>query len=103
RIEERNRKGAGVAPSVKVKPYYLNTLVDIAAAEGRGGQLLGAWAETTSDPELKEVLCCVAGRESDHAELFAGRVAELGFECVAPPDTVADETCAMLGSEASDA
>ena len=62
------------------KPSYLGLLNRIAVGETRAGEYLSAWAETTTDPDVRAVLCKVAARETEHGAAFAKRINELGFE-----------------------
>ncbi|MCB1684801.1 MAG: hypothetical protein R3E82_09680 [Pseudomonadales bacterium] len=59
-------------------PTYLPLLNAIAVNEGKSEQLLGAWADTTSDERLKAALRFVAIREGEHAWAFTKRMCELG-------------------------
>jgi rubrerythrin len=62
------------------KPTYLGLLNGIAVAERRAHDYLAAWADRTSDPDLRATLRTVAAREIEHAMSFAKRIDELGFE-----------------------
>jgi rubrerythrin len=62
------------------KPTYLKLLNGIACAETRAHQYLSAWAECTTDPDVRRVLLTVAAREGEHGMAFAKRINELGFE-----------------------
>lgn len=62
------------------KPTYLGLLNAVACAETRAYEYLTAWAEVTSDPEIRAVLLTVAAREGEHGMSFAKRINELGFE-----------------------
>lgn len=59
-------------------PTFLPLLNSIAVNECKGEQLLGAWADTTSDEQLKAALRFVAIREGEHAWAFTKRMCELG-------------------------
>ena len=61
------------------KPSYLGLLNAIAVGEARGQALLEAWADTTANSALAEVLGFVAIREREHAAAFTKRLCELGF------------------------
>ena len=61
------------------KPSYLDLLCGIALAEGQGYEYYNAWAERTTDPQLRAVFHTVALREKEHSLAFAKRVDELGF------------------------
>ena len=62
------------------KPSYLKLLNAISCAETRAHAYLSAWAEVTTDPDVKAVLLTVAAREGEHGMAFAKRINELGFE-----------------------
>jgi rubrerythrin len=62
------------------KPTYLGLLNAIALGEADGHRLFVAWAETTSNSELRRVLEVVAIREAEHAAVFTKRISELGFK-----------------------
>lgn len=57
---------------------YLPLLNSIAVNERKGEILLSAWAESTRDEKLAEVLRFVAIREGEHAWAFTKRLCELG-------------------------
>ena len=61
------------------KPHYLELLNSVARAEEVAGVLLSAWAEETTDPELRERLSLVAARETSHYHVFSRRIQELGY------------------------
>jgi len=67
------------------KPSYLKLLNGISCAETRAHQYLSAWADVTTDPDVRAVLRTVAAREGEHGMAFAKRINELGFE-VRPTD-----------------
>jgi rubrerythrin len=62
------------------KPSYLGMLNAVANAETRAHCYLTAWAEVTTDPDVRAVLVTVAAREGEHGMAFAKRINELGFE-----------------------
>ena len=66
-------------------PSYLRLLNGISCAESRAHEYLSAWADVTTDPDVRAVLRTVAAREGEHGMAFAKRVNELGFE-VQPTD-----------------
>jgi rubrerythrin len=68
------------------RPSYLDLLIGIASFETRAGHYLTAWADKTSNDELRAILRTVAARESEHGMSFAKRVNELGFDCVPKDD-----------------
>lgn len=61
------------------KPSYLGLLNAIAVGEARGYELLSAWRERASNPDVAEVLNLVAIREQEHAAAFTKRICELGY------------------------
>ncbi|MCP5182124.1 MAG: hypothetical protein H6993_16670 [Pseudomonadales bacterium] len=61
------------------KPTFLPLLNSIAVNEAKGERLLGTWAKSTRDPQLKSVLEFVAIREGEHAMAFTKRMCELGY------------------------
>ena len=66
------------------KPSYLGLLNAIAVGEARGQALLEAWADTSANSALAEVLGFVAIREREHAAAFTKRLCELGFSVREP-------------------
>ena len=62
------------------KPSYLGLLNGVSCAETRAHCYLTAWAEVTTDPDVRAVLLKVAAREGEHGMAFAKRINELGFE-----------------------
>ncbi len=62
------------------KPSYLGLLNSVSCAETRAHCYLTAWAEVTTDPDVRAVLLKVAAREGEHGMAFAKRINELGFE-----------------------
>src|SRR4051812_23285751 len=71
--------GEGERP-VSDKPSYLGLLNAIAVAETRAHCYLTAWAEVTTDPDVRAVLRKVALREGEHGISFTKRINELGYE-----------------------
>ena len=63
----------------ETKLHYLELLNDIASGERRAGVHLQAWADKTTDSELKACLSMVADRETSHYHIFNRRIAELGY------------------------
>ena len=61
------------------KPDYLGLLNQISLAESRAGEYLRAWASVTPNPQLREALSFVAGRESSHGVVFCQLIQRLGF------------------------
>ena len=84
------------------KPSYLKLLNGISCAETRAFQYLSAWADVTSDPDVRAVLHTVAAREGEHGMAFAKRVNELGFELQATDDPKFAERMEIAGSDRSD-
>lgn len=72
--------------TVTHKPTYLGLLNAISLAETEAGVHLEAWAEATPSADLAAVLRLVAARERSHGEVFARRIAELGFTVRPKPD-----------------
>lgn len=71
---------SGVMPkTVTKKPTYLGLLNALAVGEAEGGEYLQAWADTTPDPAVAEVVRFVALREREHSAAFTMRMAELGY------------------------
>lgn len=68
------------------KPSYLGLLNAIAVGELGGEQQFCAWAEVTTDDELRQVLRTVQLREAEHARSFAKRIDELGYSVLDRPD-----------------
>ena len=85
------------------KPEYIDLLNDIRLQEARAGVYLEAWANKTSNPDLKECLSFVATREYSHGDIFERRVKELGGSLVDVPDPDFDEKVRLVSSDVSDA
>jgi hypothetical protein len=83
-------------------PSYLQALNAIAITEGRARDFYLAWAETSRDPELQEVMRFVAVREIEHHWAFRKRIRELGYDFVDGPCKLCDEWHALFASDASD-
>ena len=64
------------------KPSYLKLLNGISCAETRAYQYLSAWADVTTDPDVRVVLRTVAarGRRARHGFREAGERARLRVE-----------------------
>jgi len=73
------RQAGGMPKSSTKKPSYLGLLNALAVGEAEGADYLRAWADTTSDPAVEEVLRFVVLRELEHSAVFAKRLAELGY------------------------
>ena len=86
----------------ETKLHYMELLNDIASGERRAGVHLQAWADITTDPELKACLSMVADRETSHYHIFQRRIAELGYswEDHEAPDF--QERLRVSGSDMSD-
>jgi rubrerythrin len=84
-------------------PHYLELLNHIASGERRAGVFLQAWADTTSDPELRACLSMVAQRETSHYHIFKRRIAELGYAWTDSQDPDFEERFKVSGSAISDA
>lgn len=70
--------------ATQTEPAYLRLLSLISTAESHAGVYLNAWAKVTPDPELREALTFVAGRESSHGEVFRQRIQRLGCSLQEP-------------------
>jgi Mn-containing catalase len=84
------------------KPSYLGLLNAIACAEWRAHEYLTAWAEVTTDPDVRSVLRTVAAREGEHGMSFAKRIDELGFEVRDTDDPKHEERMAIARSDRTD-
>ncbi|HZP29033.1 MAG TPA: hypothetical protein VFC99_08775 [Acidimicrobiia bacterium] len=84
------------------KPSYLGLLNAISLAETRAHAYLSAWADVTTDPEVRAVLRTVAAREGEHGMSFAKRINELGFELEPADDPHFEEQMAIATSDRSD-
>jgi hypothetical protein len=84
------------------KPSYLGLLNAIAVGEARGQAILEAWAATTTNPALAEVLGFVAIREREHAAAFTKRLCELGFSVREPGKKDFKKAVAFARGNASD-
>ncbi|NQW23123.1 MAG: hypothetical protein HQ475_06735 [SAR202 cluster bacterium] len=85
------------------KPNYIDLLNDIRLQENRAGVYLEAWANKTSNPDLKECLSFVAAREYSHGAIFDRRVKELGFPTAEIEDPEFAEKVQVVSSDISDA
>jgi hypothetical protein len=84
------------------KPSYLDLLIGVASFESRAHLYLSAWADKTSNDQLRAVLRTVAAREGEHGMSFAKRVNELGFDCVPRDDPGFANQMAVASSDMSD-
>ena len=85
------------------KPEYVDLLNDIRLQENRAGVYLEAWANKTTNNDLKECLAFVAAREYSHGDIFERRVKELGFGNDEVEDPEFDEKVRVVSSDISDA
>ena len=79
-------------------PHYLELLNTIASGERRAGVYLQAWADTTSDPELRACLSMVAHRETSHYHIFKRCIEELGDSWTDIQDPDFEERLQVSGS-----
>jgi rubrerythrin len=84
------------------KPSYLKLLNGICCAETRAHQYLSAWADVTTDADVRAVLRKVAAREGEHGMAFAKRINELGFEVQPTDDPKFADRMEIAGSDRSD-
>ncbi len=84
------------------KPTYLGLLNAIAVGEADGHKLFEAWAETTADEALRQVLRVVAIREAEHAAVFTKRIAELGFSVREKKNNTFQNRLELARSDSSD-
>ena len=73
------------------KPSYLKLLNAVSLAETNAHCYLTAWAETTTNPDVRRVVLTVAAREGEHGLAFAKRINELGFELMYKPDETLEQ------------
>ncbi len=85
------------------KPEYIDLLNDIRLQESRAGVYLEAWANKTTNKDLKECLSFVAAREYSHGDIFERRVKELGSATEDIEDPEFDEKVRVVTSDISDA
>ena len=83
-------------------PSYLKLLNGISCAESRAHQYLSAWADVTTDPDVRAVLRKVAAREGEHGMAFAKRINELGFEVQPTSDPKFAERMEIARSDRTD-
>jgi Mn-containing catalase len=84
-------------PSGQTKPHYLGLLNAISIAERNAGVYLKAWADATSDAELKQALTFVAARETTHGEVFRQRIERLGYALRERDDPTLAERLRLYG------
>ncbi len=85
------------------RPEYIDLLNVIQLQETGAGIYLKAWANKTSDPDLKNCINFVAEREVSHGDIFKRRLRELGYEVEGTEDPNFAERLRVLGSDMSDA
>jgi hypothetical protein len=85
------------------KPSYVGVLNAIAIGERGGHELFRAWADSTTDEDLKPTLNMAAVREMEHSYAFEKRLNELGFSLVASPNKEVRKLVRVMKSKASDA
>jgi rubrerythrin len=83
---------------VPEKPSYLGLLNAVSLAESRAHCYLSAWADVTSNADLRAVLRTVAAREGEHGMAFAKRIDELGFTLEPKDDPKFDDQMATASS-----
>ena len=84
------------------KPSYLGLLNAVACAETNAHEYFSAWADVTTDDEVRKVLRIVATREGEHGMAFAKRIHELGFEVRPTEDPKHAERMEIAKSDRSD-
>ena len=84
------------------KPSYLGLLNAIAVGESRAHAYLTAWVQVTPDPDVRAVLCTVAGREGEHGMSFAKRINELGYSVREKDDPGFAKRMRVAGSDRTD-
>ena len=84
------------------KPSYLKLLNAVSLAETNAHCYLTAWAETTTNPDVRRVVLTVAAREGEHGLAFAKRINELGFELMYKPDETLETKLEIARSGCSD-
>ena len=85
------------------RPDYLPLLNTIAIHERNAGVSLRAWADETSNRELRACLSLVAARETSHYEVFKRRIEELGYALEEEEEPGHEERLRVRGSGMSDA
>lgn len=86
----------------ETKLHYLELLNDITSGERRAGVYLQAWADKTTDSELKACLSMVADRETSHYHIFKRRISELGYTWEDNEDPGFEERLRVSGSDMTD-
>ena len=85
------------------RPEYIDLLNTIQLQEAGAGIFLKAWADKTSNPDLKNCISFVAEQEFSHGDLFKRRLKELGYEVEGTEAPNFAERLRALGSDMSDA
>jgi hypothetical protein len=83
---------------VSDKPSYLGLLNAIALGESEAECYLNAWASTTADEGVRQVISTVALREGEHGKAFAKRLCELGFSVLPRPKSDSVDRMAIASS-----
>ncbi len=99
--EDKNEKRAAIVVGAPT-PSFLGLLNAVAVAETEAECYLLAWAATTDDDDLAEVLRFVAMREGEHGKAFAKRMLELGYAVRWPDSSRVDTKVAMVESSMTD-
>jgi hypothetical protein len=81
------------------KPSYLGLLNAIANGESQAECYLNAWAATTPDDGVRQVISTVALREGEHGKAFAKRLCELGYTVLPREDPKFDEKMTIAGDK----
>jgi hypothetical protein len=84
------------------KPSYLGLLNAISLGEAGAHRYLKAWAETTSDADVRGVIQTVAIREGEHALAFEKRICELGYTLREREDKGLEKRMQIARSDRSD-
>jgi hypothetical protein len=83
-------------------PSYIDLLNAIVQNERGNARLFASWAHHTTTPHVRAMLEVVAGREAEHAQVFAERVEALGGEVVEHVRTSLKEQLEVAASDAPD-
>src|SRR5437870_9593331 len=95
-------EGSVMAADNTTTLHYLELLNNIASGERRAGVFLQAWADKTSDPELRACLSMVANRETSHYHVFKRRIEELGYSWTDNQDPDFEGCLQVSGSDMPD-
>ena len=85
------------------RPEYIDLLNTIQLGEAGAGIFLKAWADKTSNPDLKNCINFVVEREVIHGDIFKRRLKELGYEVEGTEAPNFAERLRVMGSDMSDA